>query len=432
MASERPQDLWPAPLAGGPVRARIAVPGSKSLTNRYLILAALAEAPSRLRRPLRSRDTALMAGALEALGAQVHKDDDSWTLVPLPDSPAAGEARVDCGLAGTVMRFIPPVAALSRRDVVLDGDPGARTRPMAALIDALTGLGVKTRSADGYLPLRLSAPEGVRGGDIAIDASASSQFVSALLLSGGGFDLGVTVRHTGQTLPSRPHIDMTLETLSDVGVVHSEPQPGVWEVDPGRPRSFDVLIEPDLSNATPFLAAALVTGGRVTVPDWPAHTHQAGDAFRWIAEAFGGTAELDRDGLHVTGPGALNGVDLDLGDVGELTPTVAALAALADGPSRLRGIAHLRGHETDRLMALTTEINRLGGDAEETADGLLIRPRALRGGRFETYHDHRMAHAGAILGLAVPGVDVVDIATTGKTLPQFPELWAQLLSGAAA
>ncbi len=432
MTGEPP--TWRAPTVDGPVRATVALPGSKSLTNRYLVLAALANEPSRLRGPLRSRDTLLMARALSALGVWV--DDAEGTAEFGPDwmiAPAAlrGPARIDVGLAGTVMRFLPPVAALADGPVELDGDPRARERPMAAVVTALRDLGVTVEAAPGdHLPLLVVGRGTVRGGEVDIDASASSQFVSALLLAAARFDQGLTLRHVGPPIPSQPHVTMTVEALRDVGVVVDEdPERALWRVEPGTIGALDVEVEPDLSNAAPFIAAAALTDGQVHIPGWPQHTTQAGDAMRDVLDAMGAEVSLGRAGLTVRGGGQVYGIDVDLHDASEIAPTVAALAALASSPSRLRGLAHIRGHETDRLAALCTEINALGGDVTETEDGLSIRPRPLHGGRFASYADHRIATTGAVLGLLVPGVMVEDIATTEKTLPRFPQLWAAMLSG---
>jgi len=417
---------WPAPTVTGPVRAVVRVPGSKSITNRALLLAALADGPSHIRRPLRSRDTELMAAALRALGVGITDGPDgSWQVRP---APLRGPAHIDCGLAGTVMRFVPPAAALAEGDVHFDGDPRARERPMGTVLGALRELGVAVHG--DALPFTLHGNGRVTGGTVVVDASASSQFVSGLLLSGARYDGGLVVRHDSARsgpVPSLPHIEMTVRMLRAHGVQVDDGEPDVWRVAPGVIRARDWDVEPDLSNATPFLAAAAVTGGEVTVPDWPAETTQAGDAIGGILARMGCQVVRDARGLTVRGPDRLSGIDIDLHDVGELTPTVAALAALAESPSRLRGIAHLRGHETDRLAALATEIRALGGDAEETADGLVIRPRPLRGGPWRAYADHRMATAGAIIGLVVPGVEVDDVACTSKTIPDFPGMWAGML-----
>ncbi|MFC7447530.1 3-phosphoshikimate 1-carboxyvinyltransferase [Rhodococcus daqingensis] len=424
--------LWKAPVAASPVHASVTLPGSKSITNRALILAALASGPSTITGALRSRDTDLMIDALRALGARIDGDAGATTLRVAPGD--LGSATVDCGLAGTVMRFLPPLAALSNGAVAFDGDEQARTRPLNTILDALRGLGVDI-DGDG-LPFTVNGHGQVSGGVVTIDASGSSQFVSGLLLSAARFDLGVTVRHEGRSVPSMPHIDMTVEMLREAGVRVQTPGDGgdadTWRVFPGPVDAVDWVIEPDLSNATPFLAAAAVTGGSVGVPLWPARTTQPGDAIRGILTDMGADVSLADSTLTVRGPRSLRGIDVDLHDIGELTPTVAALAALADGPSTLRGIAHLRGHETDRLAALRTEINNLGGAVTETDDGLRIEPRPLHGGAWHSYADHRMATAGAILGLVVPGVEIEDIGTTAKTLPGFEALWETMLKPSSA
>jgi 3-phosphoshikimate 1-carboxyvinyltransferase len=426
-ATDAAPDLWPAPTPSGPVRSSVTLPGSKSLTNRALLLAAVSDGPSLVRRALRSRDTELMAAALRSLGVGIDGSGEDWVVTP---GPMRGPAAVDCGLAGTVMRFVPAVAALAEGPVTFDGDPHARTRPMGAVLDALRDLGVSIDDGGRRaLPFTVEGRGKVPGGRVVIDASASSQFVSALLLAGATYDAGVDVRHEGGPVPSLPHIDMTVAALREHGVGVDDTEPHRWVVHPGPVRALDVTIEPDLSNAAPFLAAGAVTGGQVTVTGWPRSTTQAGDRMRGILQAMGAQVDLTDDGLTVRAGGPLRGVDLDLHDVGELTPSLAALAALAEGPSRLRGVAHIRGHETDRLSALATELRRLGGDVTELPDGLEIRPRPLHGGVFHTYADHRMAHAAAVLGLVVPGVLVEDVATTGKTFPDFPGAWSALVEG---
>jgi len=416
---------WPAPVADSPVEAVIAVPGSKSVTNRALILAALAQASSTLRRPLRSRDTLLMADALRALGVGIDDQGEDWYVAP---GQLRGPAEVDCGLAGTVMRFVPPVATLAAGDVRFDGDPRARERPMAPVIDALRKLGAEiSDDGRGRLPFTVRGRGRLRGGEVLLDASSSSQFISALLLAAPRFEDGVDVRHSGQPVPSLPHIWMTVEMLRAAGAVVEDESPERWVVAPGPVQGRDVTIEPDLSNSAPFLAAALVTGGRVSIRDWPKRTTQAGDALRDLFARMGGECVLGRDGLTLASTGHVHGIDADLRDVGELTPTIAAVAALADSPTTLRGIAHLRGHETDRLAALAKELNALGGDVTETQDGLVIRPRPLRGGVFATHDDHRMATAAAVLGLVVPGIEVENVETTAKTMPGFADMWHTML-----
>lgn len=426
-----PHEPWPAPSAPGPVRATVTLPGSKSLTNRALVLAALSEAPSTISAPLRSRDTVLMADGLRALGIGIDERADpgsraeSWTVTP---RAPAGPADIDVGNAGTVLRFLPPVAALGAGPVRFDGDPRARERPLGPLVVALRELGAVVHDEGrGAVPLVVDGTGELRGGVADIDASASSQLVSALLLVGARTVHGIELRHVGQgEVPSAPHLRMTEECLRAAGASVAVDDRS-WRVAAGPLRAPDVLIEPDLSNAAPFLAAAVATGGAVRIPRWPARTRQAGDALRALLTAMGGGCELGADGLTATGGGSVRGIDADLREVGELVPVLAALAALAGSPSYLRGVAHLRGHETDRLAALACEINGLGGDVREASDGLEIRPRPLHGGLFRTYDDHRMAMAGAVLGLVVPGVRVENVATTGKTLPGFVELWEDML-----
>jgi 3-phosphoshikimate 1-carboxyvinyltransferase len=421
---------WAAPLATGPVHATVSVPGSKSITNRALLLTALSGTGGTVRGALRSRDTDLMAGALRALGAPVTSRGDELDVAA--HDGLRGDTTVDCGLAGTVMRFVPPLAALADGPVRFDGDERARQRPMGAMLSALRTLGCRIEGDS--LPFVLHGTGRLPGGEVRINASSSSQFVSGLLLSAARYDTGITVHHEGPPVPSRPHIEMTTQMLADRGVEVDSDGATWWMVAPGPVAGGDCDVEPDLSNATVYLAAAAVTGGQLTVPGWPAHTTQAGDAIRPLLTQMGCRVELDERGLTVAGPDRLRGVDADLHDIGELTPTVAALAALAGGPSRLRGIAHLRGHETDRLAALATEIGALGGDVRETSDGLEIHPRSMRGDPhrpWRAYADHRMATAGAILGLVVPGIAVDDIAATSKTIPQFPASWSAMLAGDA-
>ena len=417
---------WAAPRAEGPVTGRITVPGSKSISNRALILAAIADGPSHLTGLLAARDTALMRSALVSLGVGI-SDSDSGTTVTVTPGSLKGPASVDCGLAGTVMRFVPPVAALADGVVAFDGDPYARERPMGVILGALRTLGVQIDDAGtGRMPYTVSGTGSVRGGKVTLDASGSSQFVSALLLAGARYDEGVDLRHDGKPVPSQPHLDMSVAMLRERGVSVDDGEPNRWVVAPGPIRALDTAIEPDLSNAAPFLAAAVITGGEVTVTGWPAQTTQPGDQLRYIFTRFGAEVSRTDDGLTVRGTGRVQGVDLDLSEVGELSPVIAAVAAFADGPSYLRGIAHLRNHETDRLAALEAELNALGGDVTQTADGLEIRPKPLHGGLFRTYNDHRMAHAAAVLGLLVDGLEIENIGTTAKTLPEFPELWSGL------
>jgi len=427
---------WPALFRGmHPVDISVVIPGSKSVTNRALILAAQADSPSVLRRPLVSRDSELMVAGLRALGVGITEKTLSvngmqelqWLVNP---APMRGGVKVDVGNAGTVMRFLPPLAALATGEVAFDGDPRSYERPLGPVIKALEELGVTIEHDGRYsLPMKLHGTGNIPGGALTIDASASSQFLSALLLVAASFDNGIVATHKGGLLPSMPHIEMTVDMLRSFGAdVHIDASAQSWRVKPGKLHGQELVIEPDLSNAAPFLSIAMVCGGSVTIADWPSKTTQPGDQLRSIFAAMGAKISMTEKGLTLTGTGAIHGIDIDLHDVGELTPSIAAVAALADSPSHLRGIAHLRLHETDRLAALTREINALGGNVVEEESALHITPAPLHGGVFHTYDDHRLATAGAVLGLVVPGIEVENIATTRKTLPDFPGLWSSLLA----
>jgi 3-phosphoshikimate 1-carboxyvinyltransferase len=426
---------WPAIYRGAtPVDISVVIPGSKSVTNRALILASQAKSPSTLRRPLISRDSELMVAGLKALGLGIEEstavvdgnEELQWIVTP---APMRGGARVDVGNAGTVMRFLPPLAALATGEVIFDGDPRSYERPLGPVIKALEELGVSIDHEDRYsLPLKLNGTGKIDGGEITIDASESSQFLSALLLVAPSFTNGITVKHKGGSLPSMPHIEMTVDMLRQFGAtVEVDSIAQMWSVKPGALHGLDLVIEPDLSNAAPFLSIAMVCGGRVAIADWPKKTTQPGDQLRTILSNMGAQFSFGDNGLTIIGTGKIHGIDVDLHDVGELTPSIAALAALADSPSHLRGIGHLRKHETDRLAALTREINALGGNVTEEETALHITPAPLHAGVFHTYDDHRLATAGAVLGLVVKGIEVENIATTRKTLPDFPGLWSSLL-----
>lgn len=413
---------WSAPQAKG-FKARVVLPGSKSLTNRELVLSALAAGPSTLLDPLYSRDSQLMMEALKSLGTTFEKRGNQLIVTP---GKLVGGAKIDCGLAGTVMRFIPPLAALASGETVFDGDAQARRRPMATTIDSLRKLGVKVQAESDGLPFSIVSDGFVKGGELSIDASASSQFVSGLLLAGARYQQGLVIHHSGDSVPSLPHIDMTLVCLTQRGVSAERVGETSWQVMPGEIAGIEVEIEPDLSNAGPFLAAALVTGSQVSIP-WPETTTQVGDQFRRLLTEMGGEVEYKNKQLSVRGTGKILGIKADLSEAGELVPTIAAIAALAATPSELTGISHLRGHETDRLAALVGEITSIGGRATELSDGIRIEPSKLTGGLWKTYEDHRMATAGAIIGLVVPGIEIQDISVTSKTMPNFSELWLEML-----
>ncbi len=418
---------WLAPTAAGPVHTTVRLPGSKSMSARALILAALADSPSVIERPLRARDTELMAAGLRALGIEVDMSaEQRWEITP---APLRAPARIDVGLAGTIMRFLPPAAGLADGPVEFDGDPHARTRPLRPIVEALRSLGVAIdASPTGGLPLTVHGTGTVPGGQAVIDASGSSQFVSGLLLSAPRFAKGLVLRHEGPPVPSAPHLRMTTHMLRAAGATVDESVADEWTVEPGPLRGRTWVIEPDLSGAGPFFAAAIVTGGGVTLSGWPQESWQPVERVTELLTALGAQVTQSEAGLTVRGTGRVHGITADLSEVGELTPVLAALAALAVGPSELRGVAHIRGHETDRITALATELIKVGAEVTEFPDGLRIVPGPLRASSFETYADHRMAHAAAVIGLAVEGIHLTDVACTSKTLPEFPELWAGLVA----
>ncbi|MEV8266642.1 3-phosphoshikimate 1-carboxyvinyltransferase [Microbacterium sp. NPDC076911] len=423
---------WRAPAATGPLNATVTVPGSKSLTNRELILAALADSPSRLTAPLHSDDSARMVDALRALGVEIELESGDGLygddFLVTPAKPFRGDTVVDSGQAGTVMRFAAALAGFAHGDVTLTAHESALHRPMGAMISALRDVGVDIDDGARWtLPFTVRGRGHVRGGEITIDASASSQFVSGLLLAAPRFDVGLHLRHCGERLPSIPHIDMTVESLAHRGVHVERPAVGEWIVPASSIRGKDVAIEPDLSNAAPFLAAAMIAGGSVSVTGWPAHSTQPGAMLSDILSLMGARVVRRGGALTVTAGNGIHGVDLDLSAAGELTPTIFALAAFADAPTTLYGIGHIRGHETDRIAALIGELRGLGGEAHELEDGIRIVPQPLHGGNWRAHHDHRLATTGALIGLAVDGVEVDDIGTTAKTMPEFPEIWQRML-----
>ena len=426
MTDESYSRNWLAPSTQNQLAATISLPGSKSLTNRELVLSAIASEPTTLRGLLISRDSHLMIEALRKLGTEIEVSGTEAVVTP---RRLSGPAKIDCGLAGTVMRFVPALATLASGQIDFDGDLAARKRPMKTTIDSLRALGVSVSGES--LPFSIQGNSEVVGGAIEIDASASSQFVSGLLLVGARFTNGLKISHVGAHLPSMPHIEMTIDCLQKRGVNAFQTGTASWEVLPGEISGGEIVIEPDLSNAGPFLAAAMVAGGSVRISNWPKKTTQVGNDFDGILQQMGATVEREGDDLIVKGTGSISGIDIDLSTGGELTPVIAALAALADSPSQIRGVAHLRGHETDRLSALVSEINSVGGDAHETPDGMIIKPAKLHGGLWKTYEDHRMATAGAIIGLGIPGIEIEDVSVTSKTMPEFVKLWDQMLKGKA-
>ncbi|MCA1823851.1 MAG: 3-phosphoshikimate 1-carboxyvinyltransferase, partial [Frankia sp.] len=338
---------------------------------------------------------------------------------------------VDVGNAGTVARFLPPLAALTNVRVRFDGDAAMRARPLAPLLNAMRALGIIADASPGeLLPLVVTGSGAVPGGSVRLDAQASSQFLSALLLASPLFTDGLSLTVDG-AVPSAPYVDMTVAMMRAAGArVTSDVRS--WDVTPTGPyRAGRIAIEPDLSTASYFLAAAVATGGTVRVERWPETTSQPGALLLPLLQRMGAEVARDAGGVVVSGPPSIAGVEADLSACGELAPTVAALAVLAKTPSRLTGIAHLRGHETDRLAALTHELGALGADVRPTQDALDITPGALRGALLHTHADHRLAMAFAVIGLVVPGVVLDDVDTTRKTFPGFAATWRSMLAGAA-
>ncbi|NEG96153.1 3-phosphoshikimate 1-carboxyvinyltransferase [Bifidobacterium sp. SMB2] len=439
--TETNESLWRAPFAAEPLDATVTIPGSKSLSNRYLVLAAMGTKPVTLIGLLRSRDTELMMGALEALGVSCVADaDDETTVVVTPPENGVfrGGSSVFCGLAGTVMRFVPALALYADGPVHFDGDKQSYQRPMGPLLEGLRQLGARIdfEGEPGHLPFTLTPPEQAVGGSVSIDSSGSSQFISGLLLGAPKLGGGLRLTHTGEHLPSLPHIRMTMADLGAAGVdVRMDGR--TWTVAHGDVQLLpQVVVEPDLSNAAPFLGAALIAGGTVRVPNWPERTTQPGGLLPEYLEHMGATITIEEmpNGartLGVTSNGVIHGLgDFDLSAAGEIAPSLAALLVFADAPTSLTGIGHLRGHETNRLEALVTEIRRVGGDADELADGIAIRPvgpERLHGAVMETYADHRMATFAAMLGLRIRDIDVVNVETTRKTIPDFVGLWSSML-----
>lgn len=420
--------VWQAISAPGAVTGQLRVPGSKSLSNRALLLAALSDGPSQISGVLLARDTKLMIAALQVLGTKIELGE----VVQVTPGKLTGGGKIDVGLAGTVMRFVPAIAALADGETYFYGDEQASLRPMQVTIDSLRQLGINVKD-DGKntLPFTVCGAGGVAGGKVRIDVSGSSQFLSALLLVGARFNSGVTVVNTANTVPSLPHIEMTIANLAEHGVVVERGE-NTWKVLPGPIKAINRIIEPDLSNATVFLAAAMLTGGDVTILDWPKSSSQPSDEILNAFEQLGGKVEWTEIGLRLTGPAEISPIQIDLSAVGEITPTISAIAAAAPGISVLTGIGHLRGHETDRLKALVTELAKVGIFAKELPDGLEIHGGTLTAAtsQLHSYHDHRMATFAAILGLKVP-LELDDIATTAKTIPDFANLWQHFIAGAA-
>ena len=434
---------WEAPVPTGPLRATVILPGSKSQTSRALVIGTIAESPTVVRGALASRDSYLAAMAMAHFGAGFDFEAERNEVLITPPKQLRGWGTIDCGLAGTVMRFAPALAAFANGTTRFVGDVAAEKRPLAPLTDALKTIGAKVRfqGAKGHLPLKVRGiyteseypdqdPWDEPLKNVEVDTTSSSQYLSALLLASPLFGRPALLRAEGR-LPSWPYVAMSLEMLAEQGVEIVSKSSSSWLTSPTRPKGVPIDIEPDLSNAGPFLAAALLTGGSVTISGWPRRTDQVGKYWLELLPRFGATLAFSSAGLTVSAPTGLTwpGMEFDLAPCGELAPTVAALCLFASSPSTILGVGHLRGHETDRLEALACEIRKLGGKARVLRDGLRITPGQYHPADLASYDDHRMATFGAIVGLRVPGCRVNNIGTTAKTLPHFPARWDAMLQG---
>jgi 3-phosphoshikimate 1-carboxyvinyltransferase len=404
----------------------VSVPGSKSITNRALLVAALADGQSELRGALHSDDTRYTAAALDALGVSVESDEGNATFQVTGGGGTftAPEADLFVGNAGTAMRFLTAALPLGRGRYRIDGVPRMRLRPIAPLIDALNDLGADARSEAGTgCPPVLVQASGLRGGQTDMAGGLSSQYFSALLLAAPYAREGVEIAVLGD-LVSKPYVPMTAAVMAAFGVA-ADLDKSSWRrlgVRPGQRYVGRVFaVEPDASNASYFFAAAAVTGGRVRVDGLGSDSTQGDLRFVDVLRQMGAGVEIAADYTEVRGPpnGDLRGVDLDLGPISDTAQTLAAIAPLASGPTTIRGIAHARLKETDRVAALATELRRLGQDVDEFADGLRITPKPIQPADIDTYDDHRMAMSFAVAALRAPGIRLRDPGCVAKTFPRF-------------
>jgi 3-phosphoshikimate 1-carboxyvinyltransferase len=411
---------------GGGVDADVQIPGSKSLTNRALVLASLADGTSTLGGALVADDTEAMAAAMTQLGAVVDLRSDRCTVTGFGGRLRPGPIDIDARLSGTTARFVLPVLTLGDGPYLLDGAQPLRDRPMGPSIEALRRLGAQVDDSDrpGHLPVVVRAGT-LQGDGVGVDGVLSSQFTSGLLLAAAAMPDGLAVDLLGPVV-SRPYLEMTLAVLRAFGVdAGSDGERRLW-VRPGGLQPTDYRIEPDASAASYFLAAAAICGGRVRVGDLGSASLQGDARFAELLERMG--AEVHQ-GPHVTevrGTGHLRGIDADLTDLPDMAQTLAAVAVFADGPTRVRGVEVIRGHETDRIAAVVTELGRCGIEADEHDDGFTVHPGTPRPARIETYRDHRMAMSFSLLGLRVPGIEIVDPGCVAKTFPDFFDHLARL------
>ncbi|MFC0506412.1 3-phosphoshikimate 1-carboxyvinyltransferase [Micromonospora costi] len=414
IAEDLPDVLTVSPLPVPPDTS-VRPPGSKSITNRALLCASLAPGRSTLTGTLLADDTRAMLGAVRALGAVVVVDEASSTVTVTGADPraSAGAPTIDARSSGTTSRFILPAAALSPHRSAIDGTTQLRARPFGPVIEALRHLGatVEELGRPGFLPVAVAGP--IRGGHVQLSGHLSSQFLSGLLMAGPLMRDGLDVELTSP-LVSVPYLRMTVAVMAAFGV-----DADGLSVRPGSYRPTDYAIEPDASAASYFLAAAAITGGRITVEGLGTASLQGDVAFADVLERMGARVERAPNRLTVIGTGALHGIDVDMADISDTAQTLAAVAVFADTPTRIRGIGFIRGKETNRIAAVVTELRRAGIDATEHDDGFTVRPGAPTPTRFVTYDDHRMAMSLSLLGLRTPGIEIAEPGCVAKTYPGF-------------
>lgn len=432
MAPDYPPAITLEPAAG-PVEAEVTLPGSKSYTNRALVLAALADGVSTLRAALFSEDTAVMAESLRRLGISVAEDSEALTftvegkggIIP------ADRAELFVGNSGTTARFLTAMLALGQGEYLLDGVPRMRQRPIQPLLDALRQLGVDAASVtgSGCPPVRVRA-SGLAGGKVRLPGNLSSQYLSALLMVGPCTRLGLEIEIQGD-LVSKPYVDLTVQAMQAFGAAVGCEGYRRFVVPGGqRYRARDYTVEPDASAASYFFALAAATGGRVRVRNLGARSAQGDVRFVDVLERMGCRVLREPDSITVQGPPSLRGIEVDMNAISDTVQTLAAIAPLASGPVVIRNVAHIRHKETDRIHALATELRRLGVVVDEFPDGLAIYPSLVRPGTVQTYDDHRMAMSFAVLGCRVPGITIENPGCVAKTFPDFFQRLAAALGRA--
>ncbi len=408
----------------GTLGAVVSLPGSKSITNRALVCAALATGTSELTGVLRADDTAAMIDGLRQLGATIEAEGDCATIVGSAGRVATSATTIDARLSGTTSRFLMAVAALGSGPTVIDGASPLRARPMADGINAIRAAGVGIDDTGGSLPITIAGSR-EWGPDVRIDAGASSQFLSGLLMVGPVLDHGLSVVVGGE-LQSRPYVEMTIAVMRAFGATVTATSASAWRIEPGGYRATNFAVEPDASAASYFFAAAAVCGGWVRVDGLGSDSLQGDVGFVDVLESMGAEVVRTPTSIEVRGSGSLSGIEVDLGNISDTAPTLAAIAPFADGPTVATGIDFIRAKETDRIGSVVTELRRLGVDADELLDGWIVRPSTVSPAVVETYHDHRMAMSFTVAGLRAGGIEIADPAVVNKTFPRFFEVIEEL------